>query len=48
MGGREEVEGDVGGEDGLREWRLEEVWEAVLEDAEGCSNWWSVQSVLEG
>lgn len=36
MGGREEVERDVGGEDGVWEGGLEEGGEAGLEDAEGC------------
>lgn len=37
MGGGEEVERDLRGEDLLREWGLEERWEALLEDAESCA-----------
>lgn len=37
VGGGEQVEGDVGGEDVLLERSLEESREAVLEDAKSCT-----------
>jgi hypothetical protein len=34
---REEMEGNLRGEDLLREGGVEERWEAFLKDAEGCN-----------